>query len=58
MQNTVRASLGAVEVASSLCGLPFVGAVAMVALDIIEACDEVRIQKVQLLLYHHRHFTP
>ncbi|KAF8226216.1 TKL/TKL-ccin protein kinase [Tricholoma matsutake] len=45
MQRTVRASLDAFQLASSLCGLPFVGAAATIVLDIITTCDEVRIQK-------------
>lgn len=46
MKSAVRASLGALEIAGSLCGVPFVGAAALVLKDIIAACDEVRIKKV------------
>jgi len=53
MYRTVQASLGAFEFASSLSGLPFVGAAATVVLDILNACDEVRIQKVQRQLQHY-----
>jgi hypothetical protein len=46
MKSAVRASLGALEIAGSLCGVPFVGAAAIVLKDIINACDEVRVRKV------------
>ncbi|KAF9459539.1 TKL/TKL-ccin protein kinase [Collybia nuda] len=47
MKSAVRASLGALEIAGSLCGVPFVGAAALVLKDIITACDEFRVQKAK-----------
>ncbi|RDB21515.1 Serine/threonine-protein kinase STY46 [Hypsizygus marmoreus] len=45
MRRTVRASLGALEIAGSLCGVPFVGAAAIILKDIAQSCDDVRVQK-------------
>lgn len=52
MKKTIRASLGALEIAGSLCGVPFVGAAAIILKDIAEACDDVRVQRVTDMAVH------
>jgi len=46
MDNTIRTTLGALEIAGSLCGVPYVGAAAVVLRDIVNCCNQVAVQKV------------
>jgi hypothetical protein len=39
-------ALGALEIAGSLCGVPYVGAAAIVLRDIVNCCNQVVVQKV------------
>ena len=47
MRRVLDASTGALNIAGSLCGVPFVGAAAIIVNDIVKACDEVKAQKVR-----------
>ena len=47
MRRVLDVSTGALNIAGSLCGIPFVGAAAIIVSDIVQACDEVKAQKVR-----------
>lgn len=46
MKTLITTGLGALEIAGSLCGVPFVGAAAIILKDIAQSCDDVRTHKV------------
>jgi hypothetical protein len=46
MMNVIRPSLSALEIAGSLCGVPYVGAAAILLQDIARSCEDVAIHKV------------
>jgi hypothetical protein len=48
MDNTIGMALGALEIAGSLCGVPYVGAAAIVLRDIVDSCNQVVVQKVNV----------
>ncbi|KAF8803631.1 TKL/TKL-ccin protein kinase [Phlegmacium glaucopus] len=45
MRRVIDTSTSALNIAGSLCGVPFVGAAAIIVNDIVRACDEVKAQK-------------
>jgi hypothetical protein len=48
MNKVVTTSVGALEIAGSLCGVPYVGAAAVLLRDIIAYSDQVAGQRVTL----------
>ncbi|KAJ3517797.1 hypothetical protein NLJ89_g281 [Agrocybe chaxingu] len=44
----LEASTGALNIAASLCGIPFVGAIAIAVEEIVKTCGEVKTHKVEL----------
>lgn len=52
MRAVLDVSLGSLEIAGALCGVPFVGAAAIILKDIVAACDGVRAHKVSLSPSH------
>jgi len=46
MRKLLHTSVNALQIASSLSGVPFVGAAALIVQDIVQACDDIRVQKV------------
>jgi hypothetical protein len=54
MRRVIGASVGALTIAGSLCGVPYVGAAAIIVNDIVQTCDEVKAQKVRFSSFQHR----
>ena len=55
MLRVLDASSGALNIAGSLCGVPFVGAAAVLVEQIVQTCDEVKVHKVRLVLHCRLH---
>lgn len=47
IHHLVKSSLGALEIAGSLSGVPYVGTIVIVLQDIVECCHQVKVQKVR-----------
>ncbi|KAF8163093.1 TKL/TKL-ccin protein kinase [Crassisporium funariophilum] len=54
MRRVLDASTGALTIAGSLCGVPFVGAAAVIVEDIVKTCDEVRAHKKKAKQLSHK----
>jgi hypothetical protein len=52
MRALLDVSLGSLEIAGALCGVPFVGAAAIILKDIVAACDGVRAHKASPFQSH------
>lgn len=48
MLRIVEASGGILNIASSLSGVPFLGAAALIVQEIVKTCDDIKVHKVCL----------
>jgi hypothetical protein len=55
MLRVLETSGTALTLAGSLCGVPFVGAAAVIVGEIVKACNDVKIHKVK---FHRTHCEP
>lgn len=51
MLRVLETSSTALSLAGSLCGVPFVGAAAVIVGEIVKACNDVKVHKVK---FHYR----
>jgi hypothetical protein len=51
MMAVIRPTVNALEIAGSLCGVPYVGTAAIVLKDIVKCCDDVAIHKASISIF-------
>jgi hypothetical protein len=54
MLRVLETSGTALALAGSLCGVPFVGAAAVIVGEIVKACNDVKVHKVKFHRTHYR----
>lgn len=58
MLRVLETSSTALTLAGSLCGVPFVGAAAVIVGEIVKACNDVKVHKVKFHRTYHRDIYP